>query len=391
MTHQHICIIALSPIARDARVLRQIEYLSSHYDITAIGYGNVPPDYEDKINWHNVAGSKLEQWIDRIIRIIIIILGRFLPFILPLEYPLTIRARRIKKILRNVKADAYHANDWDTLPLVVPIATKLGAKIVFDAHEYSPEQQTSVLKKFLLQSRSAYFLKRYAHQANSMTTVSPLLAEKYAEKFHLDAQVIMSAPRHRALPPSSVEPDTIHLVHHGGAARPRHLELMIEAMRYLDGHYQLHFYLVGVSIEAYVNELKSLATIIAPQRIHFHEPIVPTEITRTINKYDVGIYILKPVTFNHMVALPNKLFDFINASLAVCISPTPGMASLARQYDFSLISETYDPEEIAEKLNALTPERIMEMKQNAYEASKILNADVEMGKLITIYADLLSK
>ena len=179
-TRQLICIVALSPIARDARVLRQIEYLSPHYDISVIGYGDAPPQWVDQVDWYNIKGNKIEQRIDSILRIAIVILGRFLSFILPLEYIVTKRARHIKQIVSKTNADAYHANDWDTLPLVVPIAQKLGAKIVFDAHEYSPGQQYSGLRKFFLVSRSTYFLNRYAHKADAMTTVSPLLAEKYA-------------------------------------------------------------------------------------------------------------------------------------------------------------------------------------------------------------------
>ena len=387
-TRYRICIIKFITIARAARTLRQVEYLSPHYDLTVIGYGEAPSEYQSKVDWHNVQVSKLQHRIELFLHVCIIFIGRFLPFVLPLEYVLIPSMRNIRKILLEAKADAYHVNDWDPLPLVVPIATQLGAKIVFDAHEYSPGQQHSALRQFFLEPRATYFLRRYAHKATRMTTVSPLLAEKYAEVFGLNAQVIMSAPRYHGLQPSPVEDNTIQLVHHGGATRRRYLELMIEAMQYLDDRYQLHFYLVGNNVHGYISELQLLAQGIAPERIHFHEPIAPTEITRTINQYDIGIFILKPNTFNHMAALPNKFFDFINAGLAVCISPTPGMASLARQYDFSVISETYEPEEIAQKLNALTPERIMEMKHNAYDASNILNADVEMGKVVEIYREL---
>ena len=386
---QRVCIIKLSPTARASHVLRQVEYLSAHYDITLIGYGDAPPQWIGKIEWHNVMGNKIQQWTDRILRIIIILLGRFLPFILPLEYVLTRRARYIKKILLETNAGAYHANDWDTLPLVVPIATQLGAKIVFDAHEYSPEQHPSGLRQFFLSSRPLYFLKRYAYSADYMITVSPMLQEKYAERFGLNSHVVMNAPHNTGLTPTSVNSDAIQLVHHGSAKPRRHLELMIKTLQYTDERYHLNFYLIGQT--DYIETLKRLAQRIAPNRVHFHDAIAPEYITRKINQHDMGFYILKPYPFNHKAALPNKFFDFINASLAVCISPTPGMASLARQYDFSLISETYEPQEIAQKLNALTPERIMEMKQNAYEASKTLNSDVEMGKLVRIYADLLSK
>lgn len=388
-TRQRICIVSLSHIAGDARVLRQVKYLHPYYDISVIGYGDAPPQWIDKVDWHNVRGSKIRQRIELLLRIVIVFIGRFFPFVLVLEFTIIQSMRQAKTSVLRTNADVYHANDWDTLPLVVPIAKKLGAKIVFDAHEYSPGQQQSAVRKFFIASRATYFLKRYAHEADRMTTVSPLLAEKYLEVFNLESQIIMNTPHRAGLTPSPVDPDAIHLVHHGIAVPRRHLELMIETMRYLDARYHLHFHLVSGRFQAYVDELKSLAQIIAPQRIRFHEPIAPTEITRTINQYDIGFYILKPFPFNHFAALPNKFFEFINAGLALCISPTPGMAQLARQFDFSLISETYEPQEIAQKLNMLTPERIMEMKNNAHEASNLLNADVEMGKVIDIYHELL--
>jgi hypothetical protein len=56
-----ICIIALSPIAKDARVLRQIRYLSPLFDLTVIGYGPPHPEFADSpaIRW--VQLDKQEQ------------------------------------------------------------------------------------------------------------------------------------------------------------------------------------------------------------------------------------------------------------------------------------------------------------------------------------------
>ncbi len=390
-TRQRICIVSLTHIAGDARVLRQVKYLHPHYDISVIGYGDAPPQWLDKVDWHNIRGGKLSQRIELLLRMAIVFIGRFFPFALPLEFTIIPSMRQAKISVLGTNADVYHANDWDTLPLVLPIAKQLGAQVVFDAHEYSPEQQESAVRKFFVASRATYFLKRYAHEADRMITVSPLLAEKYMEVFNLEAQVIMNAPQHAELIPSPVDADAIHLVHHGIAVPRRHLELMIETMGHLDARYHLHLYLVSGRFQTYVDELKSLAQSIAPHHIHFNEPILPDEITHTINQHDVGFYILKPFPFNHFAALPNKFFEFINASLALCISPTPGMATLAHQYDFSVISETYEPQEIAQKLNSVTPERIMEMKYNAYEASKTLNADVEMAKVVQIYHELFSE
>jgi glycosyltransferase involved in cell wall biosynthesis len=386
--HPHICILSFSHIASDARVLRQIEYLSPHYDITVVGYGDAPPEWEELVNWHNVQGDTAQRRRDVNWYRLSAWGGRFLSLLYDAEFRYSYHAQQAKQALLECQADVYHANDWNSLPLVIPVAKQVGAKVVFDAHEFPRLQFDSTRARFIHGNYAHHHLRRYAHQANAMTTVSPLLAQKYAEDYGLDAQVIMSAPRYQDLQPSVVNSERIDIVHHGGAERRRHLELMLEMMRYTDSRFHLHLYLIGNS--AYVADLQVMAQDIALDRIHFHEPMSPVEIPRTINKYDIGIFILKPNTFNHMASLPNKFFDFINARLAVCITPTAGMKALAEQHNFSLISETYEPREIAEKLNQLTPEDIMRLKQGANQATQVLNADVEMGKLLAIYEDLLA-
>lgn len=51
-----ICIISFSPIARDARVLRQIDHLTPHYDLVVLGYGAPPKRWRnaDSVRWFSV-------------------------------------------------------------------------------------------------------------------------------------------------------------------------------------------------------------------------------------------------------------------------------------------------------------------------------------------------
>ena len=47
---------------------------------------------------------------------------------------------------------------------------------------------------------------------------------------------------------------------------------------------------------------------------------VPMEnIVTTLNNYDIGLYILEPTKFNTKNAIPNKLYDFVQAKLAIAI------------------------------------------------------------------------
>jgi hypothetical protein len=385
---QHICILVLSPIARDARVLRQIEYLAPHYDITVIGYGEAPPEWAGRVAWHNILGGRWSQVFDRILRLIVVAIGRVIPPAYALEYILTTRAHRAKRAVRQTNADAYHANDWDTLPLVVPHVRISGAKLVFDAHEYALEQQPTKLRAFVFHPRAHYSLKRYIHMAHRMITVSARIAERYHAIFGVDAFVVMNAPRYANMEASPVQSDVYNIVSHGTALPQRKIDHIIRLMEHLDHRFHLHLYLVGAS--NYIAMLKALAQATAPERITFHAPVKPHDITSTINQYDIGIHLLEPINFNHRSALPNKFFDFINARLAICIGPSDGMSDIVREHRIGVIAPSFALDELARTLNALTPDDIMRMKQNASKAAQVLNADVEMQKVVDLYADLLS-
>jgi glycosyltransferase involved in cell wall biosynthesis len=200
----------------------------------------------------------------------------------------------------------------------------------------------------------------------------------------------MNAPQYtKTLRSKQTEPNQIRLIHHGSAMRDRRLELMIQAIAYTDLRYTLHFMLIESSQE-YTSWLRSLAHRLAPGRVFFHQPVQPNQVVDRLAEYDIGFYSLPFTNFNNLVALPNKFFDFVAAGLAVCIGPSPEMARLTRQYGFGVVTQSFDPKEVAAALNALTAVDIDQMKSRAVEARRILNADVEMAKLTNLYSNLLS-
>jgi glycosyltransferase involved in cell wall biosynthesis len=105
--------------------------------------------------------------------------------------------------------------------------------------------------------------------------------------------------------------------------------------------------------------------------------------------YDVGFYPLYPTNYNNLIALPNKFFEFIAAGLAVCIGPSPSMAEIIEQYNCGLIVPSFEPELFAETLNNTSAKKWDDLKMASFQARNDLNADVEMGKLLNIFNDLL--
>lgn len=104
---------------------------------------------------------------------------------------------------------------------------------------------------------------------------------------------------------------------------------MIDTIRLCDRRYHLSFMLVGD--EGYIRHLRIYADRVAPGRVTFLDPVAPDQIMPKIASFDMGIYLLQPTNYNSSIALPNKLFDFIHAGLAVCVGPSPGMAAFVRE------------------------------------------------------------
>ncbi len=277
------------------------------------------------------------------------------------------------------------------MPIADEAARRTGAKVVFDAHEYSPlEYENRLSWRLLYSPLVVYLLRRYGKRLAASTTVAPAIAGRYRDTFGFDPVVVLNTPKLVALPARSLDPANIKLVHHGGANVDRHLELMIQTMAYTDRRFSLHCFLVG-GPPGYVESLRALAERAAPGKVIFHEPIPPGEIVRRIAEYDIGFFLLMPNNYNYRVALPNKLFDFLAAGLAVCIGPSPGMAELVNEYGCGCIAPTFEPADVASMLNKLTTQEIDRMQSAARDAALQFNADKEMEKVLDIYQLLLGR
>ncbi|MBN2298598.1 MAG: hypothetical protein JXM72_08385 [Deltaproteobacteria bacterium] len=409
-----ICIISFSPIARDARVLRQIQYLSPHYPLTVIGYGPPHPSYADNpnIRWIELTKDSspspprlVQAWRNRdydnlkiTLRIknkgknILYKAAPFLGFVIPRAYELSYRFKRWKphttalEYAINSACAVYHANDWKALPVAAQAARSNNGRLVLDLHEYAPEQYGDRNFRMFDARMISYIIRKYAPQVDASTTVADLIAQKYKKKFHLNPVVVLNAPERTELPPNRIDPHDIKLIHHGVASERRSPKIMIETIALCEQRYSLHFMLLE---NDYLKELKRLADVIAPGRVTFHKPLPPEEIVGYLSKFDIGFYILPPSNYNQLVALPNKFFDFINARLAICIGPSPSMASMVRSKDMGVVGPTFSPRDIADILNRTTPDEWRSMKEGSSRASQTLNAETEMKKVLNIYQKLL--
>lgn len=144
-----------------------------------------------------------------------------------------------------------------------------------------------------------------------------------------------------------------------------------------------------VGDEGYIRYLRIYADRVAPGRVTFLDPVAPDRIVSRIAPFEMGFYLLRPTNYNNSVALPNKVFDFIHAGLAVCVGPSPGMAAFVREWQCGVVAPSFEPAEVAATLNRLGVDEIRAMRRSARIAAAAINASTEMTKVVELCNRLL--
>lgn len=373
-----ILIISFSFIHSDPRVMRQISLLQEDYELTVLGFGPKP---QARVNFISISSRPAKLHV-KIWWALKLLLGMSENYYWQHE-----RTQLALANLGNVKVDLVIANDIASLPLALETAS--GMPVLLDAHEYSPRELDDKFLWRILHGRLNHELcKRYIPKVSAMTTVCQGIADEYYKNYGQVSQVVHNAPLNKHLIPSPIQPNRIRLIHHGAAIRSRHLETMIEMMRFLDQRFTLDFMLME-SDAAYMSKLRRLAA--EDSRIRFI-PVVPmNDICTVLNKYDVGVYLLPPVNFNHEHALPNKFFEFIQARLAVAIGPSPEMARLVKQFSFGVVAPSFEPAALAAVLSGITSTDLDQYKKAAAVAAQTCNYETSGNTLRSEVQRLLAR
>jgi glycosyltransferase involved in cell wall biosynthesis len=278
-------------------------------------------------------------------------------------------------------------NDIPALPLGLRIAG--ASPVILDAHEYSPaEFEDRLLWRLRYGRHYTHICRTALPRVAAMTTVCEGIADQYSRQFGVRPVVVENAPPLQTLAPQPVMPDRVRMIHHGAAIRSRKLELMIDTLKLADRRFTLDFMLVG-NDTSYIDELKRRAA--DDPRIRFVDPVAMPEICRATNGYDIGLFVLPPTNFNYRFALPNKLFEFIQARLAVVIGPSTEMARIVHRHGVGIVADSYDPAEVATRLNAMTIEDLVRYKAAADRAASVLCFEAVSTRLLEIIDGLLTR
>lgn len=361
-----ILCISLSPLVRDARVLRQLSVLTELGDVTTVGYGPAP----EGVGEHIQIPDALPSLPQTPLGVLMLALRRF-----KTAEQFAPAIRYAKKLIGGRQFDLVVANDARVLAFADRV--RGSAPLWADLHEWAPEERTHVVAwRLLVAPLMVHLCRTYLPKASTVSTVCESIAELYHSHFGVTPIVIRNSASWQELTPSQTLPDRIRLVHSGAAIHGRSLETMIDAVAELGERFTLDLYLVpGGDGGRYLSDLKKRAS--GHVNIRFHEPVLPRDLPSTLNSFDIGVFWIPPTHTNARLTLPNKFFDFVQARLMLAVGPSVEMERLVKRHHLGVVSHGFSAEDCVASLGAVSLQEVQKYKQASHRAARELSFEVD--------------
>jgi len=349
---------------------------------------------------HKVATTLQEMGHD------VTLIGRLLPESLPVSR--TYNTRRMSLFFRKGPAfyaeynirlffvllfsrfNVFVANDLDTLLPNFVVSKLTNGLLFYDSHEYFTEVPELVNRPKVRKTWEG-IEKNILPKLQHAYTVCQSIAEEYRRKYGTFFQVVRNVPERMA---KFEIPEEKRLdfggkkiiLYQGALNMGRGLEPMIRAMQFID-----HAVLVVVGTGDLAAQLQTLAyNLQLTDRIKFMGRLPFTEVKYITVQADLGLSVEEDLGLNYRYALPNKLFDYIQAEIPVLVSDLPEMKKIVTGYRIGAILENRAPEQMAMQIQKIfsNTEQIREWKVNLKKAAEELCWEKEKEILKLIYKDL---
>lgn len=284
------------------------------------------------------------------------------------------------------KVDILWANDMDTLLPNFLVAKLRGKKLVYDSHEYWTEVPELIARP-KIRAIWLWLEKRLFPKVDIAITVNQSIAEIYSQKYGIDVEVIRNLPISRDAIKSNYQ-NQQRLIYQGALNIGRGIELMMDSLEFLP-EYSLEIAGYG----SHEQEIRAHATRLQwSSRIHFKGFLQPNELKNLTANSSLGLSLEEDLGGSYHLALPNKLFDYVQAGIPILVSDLPEMRTVTEKYGLGevLLADERIPKALANKIKSICENTLLynELASNCREAASLLNWESEQKKLEKVCSQL---
>lgn len=269
--------------------------------------------------------------------------------------------------LKSMPSDVYLANDFDTLPAAIWLGRKHQTRVLYDSHELFADQYPETPRFY--QQWIDLCQRRWLPTLQRVITVNASIAEELQKRHNLARVplIILNVPEAEAL--DTAAPRRPHAVlYHGVLRKGRGLLELVAAIHdipqatlILRGHGEL---------EAALRHL--VAELGLAQRVFFEDPVPSERVIAEAAPCVIGVTLLEPDCLNNRLGLPNKIFEYLHAGLAVLTNKIPEMQSLVERTGAGVCIPTINQACLRDGLLQLLqhPEQLQHCQDLAWQAAR---------------------
>jgi glycosyltransferase involved in cell wall biosynthesis len=284
--------------------------------------------------------------------------------------------------LLQASVDIIVANDLDTLVACWLVAKIRRKVLVFDSHELFTEVP-ELVDKPLIKGVWGINEKLFIKGVDFGYTVSKPIQDYYMQRYKSDFSLIRNVGLFRFENNHQFVGSNKIIIYQGVLNKGRGLELMIKSMQFLDAFV---FWIVGDG--DIMDELKELTLKLnLEEKVVFVGRVPLDSLYKYTSKANIGISLEEDLGLNYRYALPNKIFDYIQARIPVVVSDLPEMKNMVEKYHIGKVLKNRNPEVLAEIIKSISKkgEHRKELNRNLELAARDLCWQREEEKVILLY------
>ncbi len=304
-------------------------------------------------------------------------------------------AARIERVVP--AADVWLSEALISLPVALDLRRRRGGKVVHDAPDLDVESARFALLPGPWRRLLHWRERAWIRGADGLVTASRPYAEVLARTTGRRPVVVHNGPLLSELRPGGdrllhrelgLDPALPLVLSFGQIVPGRGIEALIDALDRLPG---VHLAVVGFG--SLFEPMRARASAGASAgRIHFLPRVRPEDIPGVTAAADIAAMPIEPITLNHRLTAPTKLFDAMGAGVPVVATDLEGMAAIVREMGCGELCRPGDPDDLARAIRVIleaTPER-----RAAYGAagrravSETYGWEHQVGGLVALLRDL---
>lgn len=238
--------------------------------------------------------------------------------------------------------------------------------------------------------------REHLRTADQLITVSETLADEVQSRYFLPNKptVTYNAPPRESYSKTAndirshlgLAVDVPLIVFVGGATPLRGCDTILKSLAYLDG-----VHLAFVSQGKYVEELIQLAEHMnISERFHVHPYVSSDQVTSFIRTADIGIHGLVHYP-NAEVAMPNKMFEYLQAGLPMVVSDVASMKEFVKKHHIGDVFLAGDPVSCSDAIKRVLNARDEFSNNITVDLKELFSWEEQAKKIKHIYKDLLTE